>query len=145
MVFPLWIIMVHSHLVSNDTAGFVQWSLQLLLRTGASNILHQWHLFTHFWTCQSTWTHFTVAKHCRHIVLRACNEFLPLTPPSAHQNLITAHCSSLVHEVNGVAMLMTLVVQDNWMVNMKYITATTGRFHACDCMYSAVQPSATKI
>jgi len=45
-----------------------------------------------------------------------------------------ACCSSLVQVVTEVFMLMMLVVQDNQIVKVKYITITA-KFHACSCAW----------
>jgi hypothetical protein len=74
-----------------------------------------------------------------------CNEF----PYLWHlQPTKRDHCKlvSLVHVVSGAAVVTTLVVQDNWMIKVIYITTTTVSLHACGCMqFSCGAMSWTKI
>jgi hypothetical protein len=62
----------------------------------------QWHLFGHFWICKSTLTRFTVVKHYHYTVLPVCDEF-----PQLWHIQPALNCSSMMHVVSGVAMLMT--------------------------------------
>jgi hypothetical protein len=41
------------------------------------------------------------------------------------------NAARLVHATSRGVMLTMLVVKNNIMVKVKYITTTTGRFHAC--------------
>jgi len=60
---------------------------------------------------------------------RAYDRFSPQGP-------IIPRAALLWCVIRGTDILTTLTAQDNWIVKVKYVITTTGRYRACDCTSS---------